>query len=122
MLIAIASEGFNPDSLIAEKFGRTPYIIFYDMEKKTFEFLRNPYANIFGGAGIQTAQLIIEKNVLAVIISEIGLHPLRVLECAGVKIYTCPKIQVRKVVDQFVEGKLSIIEQDSFREVGRQRR
>ena len=122
MLIAIASEGMELDSLVAEKFGRTPYIIFYDTEKNTFESLRNPYANVFGGAGIQTAQFIIEKNVVAVIISEIGIHPLRVLESAGVNVYTSLRIHVKETVDQFVEGKLSLIRQDLSQQVGREGR
>ena len=122
MLIAIASEGLDTDSLVAEKFGRTPYIIFYDTEKNTFESLRNPYANIFGGAGIQTSQFIIEKNVIAVITTEIGINPLRLMESAGVEVYSCSKMQIKEVVNQFVEGKLSIIKQDSSQQVGREGR
>ena len=122
MLIAIASEGSDPDSLVAEKFGRTPFIIIYDTEKNTFESLRNPYANIFGGAGIQTSQLIIGKNVVAVITTEIGIPPLRLLESAGVEVYSCFKMQVKEVANQFVEGKLSIIKQDSFQQVVREGR
>ena len=122
MLIAIASDGLSLDYLVAEKFGRTPYIIFYDTEKNTFESLRNPYANIFGGAGIQTAQFIIEKNVIAVITTEIGINPLRLMESSGVEVYSCSKKQIKEVVNQFVEGKLSIIRQDSSQQVGRKGR
>jgi predicted Fe-Mo cluster-binding NifX family protein len=120
MLIAIASEGLDPNSLVADKFGRTPYIIFYDIEKNTFESLRNPYANIFGGAGIQTAQFIIEKNAIAVITTEIGINPLRLMESAGVEVYSCSKKQIKEVAHQFVEGKLSIIRQDSSQQVSKE--
>jgi predicted Fe-Mo cluster-binding NifX family protein len=122
MLIAIVSEGFDPDSLVAEKFGGTPYIIFYDMEKNTFESLCNPYSSIFGGAGIQTAKLIIEKNVVAVITNEIGEHLLRLMVSAGVEVYSCSKMPVKEVVNQFIEGKLSIIRQDLSQQVGREGR
>ena len=122
MLIAIVSEGMDLDSLVAEKFGRTPYIIFYDTEKNTFESLRNPYANIFGGAGIQAAQFIIEKNVITVITTEIGINPLRLMEFAGVEVYSCSKMQVQEAVNQFIDGKLSIIKQDLFQKVGREGR
>ena len=122
MLIAIASEGLDTDSLVAEKFGRTPFIIIYDTEKNIFESLRNPYANIFGGAGIQTSQCIIEKNVCAVITTEIGVNPLRLMNFANVEVYLCSKMQVIEVVNQFVEGKLSIIKQDSFQNIEREGR
>lgn len=119
MIIAITSEGLDLGSLVAEKFGRTPFIIFYDTEKNTFESLRNPYANIFGGAGIQTSQFIIEKNVCLVITTEIGVHPLRLMESADVEVYSCSKMQVKEVVNKFVEGKLEIVKQDSSQKVRR---
>ena len=125
MLIAITSESMDLNSSVAEKFGRTPFIIFYDTEKNTFEFLRNPYANIFGEAGIQTAQFMIEKNAGAVITTEIGIHPLRLLESANVKVYSCAKEQVEEIVNQFVEGKLPIVQHESSQKVvsgGRKRR
>jgi len=113
MLIAITSERVDLNSLVAEKFGWTPFIIFYDTEQNSFESLRNPYANIFGGAGLQTAQFIIEKSVSAVITTEIGIHSLRLLESANVQVYSCTQKQVKEVVNQFVEGNLMIIKQGS---------
>ena len=113
MLIAITSEGLEPNSLVAEKFGRTPFIILYDTEKNTSESLRNPYANLFGGAGIQTAQFIIEKSAEAVIAIDIGLNPLRLLKSADVKVYSCSKIQVQQVqevVKEFIGEKLTLVE------------
>ena len=121
MLIAIASEGLDPDSLVAEKFGRTPFIIFYDTEKNTFESLRNPYANLFGGAGIQTSQLIIEKNAAAVITTDISLNPLRLLKSADVKVYSCPRKQVLEAAKEFMEEKLLAVEQESKLNFGRRR-
>ena len=119
MLIAITSESMGLNSSVAEKFGRTPFVVFYDTEKNTFEFLRNPYANIFGGAGIQTAQFMIEKNAGAVITTEIGIHPLRLLESADVKVYSCAKKQVEEIVNQFVEGKLPIVQHGYSQKVSR---
>ncbi len=121
MLIAITSDGLEPTSLVAEKFGRTPFLIFYETQKNTFEPLRNPYANLFGGAGIQTSQLIIEKNVDAVITIEIGLNPLRLLKSANVKVYSCSKKQVTDVVKDFMDNKLTIIGQELIMNHGRKR-
>ena len=118
MLIAITSEGLAPSSLVAEKFGKTPFIIIYDTDTNTFESLRNPYAILFGGAGIQTAQFIIGKNVAAVITIDISLNPLRLLKSANVEVYSCFKTQVKEVVKEFVEGKLSIVKEVSIQYFG----
>ena len=110
MLIAIPSEGLELSSLVAEKFGRTPFIIFYDSERVSFESLRNPYANIFGGAGIQTAQLIIERNSAAVISIDIGVSSLRLLKSANIEVYSCNKIKVQEAVNEFNKGKLQKVD------------
>lgn len=107
MLIAITSEGMELNSLVAEKFGRTPFIIFYDNEKNTFESIRNPYANSLGGAGIQTSQILIEKNASAVITIEIGLNLILLLQSANIKVYSCSRKKVIEVIKDYNEGKLS---------------
>ncbi len=114
MLIAITSEGTDLNSLASEKFGRSPFFIFYDTGKNTFESLRNPFANIFDGAGIQTSQIIIEKNVSTLITIEIGLNAFRFLKSAGVDMYSCSKKQISQVAGDFMEGKLFKINQDYF--------
>jgi len=115
MLIAITSEGLDPGSFVAEKFGRTPFIIFYDTDKNTLESLRNPYINSFGGAGVQTAQFIIGKNAEAVITIDIGLGPLRLLNSAEIEVYACRKMSIKEAANEFVEKKLWIIKQESFK-------
>jgi len=125
MLIAVTSEGLDPSSLVAEKFGSAPFIIFYNIEETVFESLRNPYSNLLGSAGIQTAQLIIEKNTNVVIAINIGINPHRLLRSANVKVYSCTKIQVQKAIKEFIEGKLSVVKQESlqyFGKAARQRR
>lgn len=121
MLVAITSEGLDSSSLVAEKFGRTPFIIFYDTEKNTFESFRNPYVNLFGGAGIQTSQLVIEKNAGAVITIDIGLNPLRLLKSADVKVYSCSRKKVMAVVKEFMEEILPEVELESNMNFGRKR-
>ena len=121
MLIAIISEGLEPSSMVEEKFGKTPFIIIYDTVKNTFESLRNPYANIFGGAGIQTAQYIIEKNVEVVITNDIGLNPLRLLQSVDIKVFFCSRKQVVKVVNEYTEGKLPEWKQKTIINLGRKR-
>jgi predicted Fe-Mo cluster-binding NifX family protein len=110
------------NSLVEEKFGRSPFIIFYDTENHTFESLRNPYINIFGGVEIQTAQFIIEKNVAAVIAIELGANAFHFLKSAGIEVYYCSKEKVMEAVKKFVEGKLSAITRVSIKNIEVNRR
>lgn len=119
MIIAITSDGSESSSLVAEKFGRASFIIMFDTEKNTFLSLRNPYANLFDGAGIQTAQFIIEHNPSLVITVDIGLNPLRFLNSTGIKVYSCSQKQIQFVINEFLEGKLSEVKQKIIRKLNR---
>jgi predicted Fe-Mo cluster-binding NifX family protein len=121
MIVAITSDGIELISFVAEKFGRAPFIIFYDTEENTFESLRNPYSDLFGGAGIQTAQFIIEKNASAVITVDIGSNPLRFLLSTDVKVFSCLRKQVNEVVKDFLEEKLPEVKQENTINFGRKR-
>jgi predicted Fe-Mo cluster-binding NifX family protein len=106
MVVAITSDGASLDSTVAERFTRTPFVIFNNIEDDTFEAFRNPHSAVFGGAGIQTAQLIIENNANAVIACDIGLNAFRLLRSADVKVYPCLKLKVREVIKEFELGRL----------------
>jgi len=106
MLIAITSDGSDLNSNVSEKFTRAQFIIFYNKDEETFEAFRNPHSAVFGGAGIQTAQLIIENNANAVIACDIGLNAFRLLRSAYVKVYPCLKLKVREVIKEFELGRL----------------
>jgi predicted Fe-Mo cluster-binding NifX family protein len=109
MLIAITSDGQDLNSQLAKKFGKSPFIILYETENNSFQSFPNPYVNIFGGAEIQTAQFIIEKNVAAVITSELESNAFHFLKTAGIKIYYCSKEKIIDIVNKFNDRKLQII-------------
>jgi len=112
MIIAITSDGSNLDSNLSEKFTRAPFIIFYNKEEETSEAIRNPYSALFGGAGIQTAQLIFENNANAVIACDIGLNAFRLLRSANVEVYPCSKLKVREVIREFELGRLTEVKRE----------
>jgi len=119
MLIAITSDGQDLNSPVAEKFGKSPFIIFYETENNSFQSIPNPYLNIFGGAGIQTAQFIIEKNVTAVITSKVESNAFHFLNTAGIKIYYCSKEKVIDIVNKFNDRKLQIIKDGNNEKVSK---
>lgn len=114
MLIAITAESPDTDSMVAEKFGRAPFIIIYDTVKNTSEYLHNPFVNLYGGAGIQTSQFIIENNVEAVITKDIGPNPLRFLKSADIKVYLCAGGKIIDVIKDFIQMNLIEVKQESM--------
>lgn len=113
MLIAVTSEGPDIDSLVAEKFGKAPFILMYDADKNGFESCRNPYADIYGGAGIQTSQFIIEKNAGLVITGEIGLNSFRLLQTADIRVFLCGRKAVVEVIREYLNGRLKECKQST---------
>ena len=121
MLVAVTSKGSNLSSLVAEKFGKTPFILVYDTKIKKYEFLRNPYSNLFGGAGIQTCQFLIEKNVDVVITHDIGENALRLLQSADIKVYVSARKKVEPAINDYIYGKLFELKTDKLNTENRKR-
>ena len=63
MKICITSSGDSLESQIDPRFGRCSYFIIWDYSNNTFEVIANPNIDAGSGAGIQSAQLVVAKNV-----------------------------------------------------------
>ncbi len=86
--ICITSRGKDLASEVDPRFGRTNYFMFIDPETMELEVLENPNTESAHGAGIQSAQLITDKNVKAVLTGNCGPNAERVLQAAGIKVIT----------------------------------
>ncbi|MEA3230117.1 MAG: NifB/NifX family molybdenum-iron cluster-binding protein [archaeon] len=110
MKVAISSTGENPDSNVADVFGRCPYFLIVDInDKKTegFEAIKNASADQAGGAGISAAQTVAEKDVNAVITGNVGPRALDVFKQFDIEIYTFDGDGTAKeVLQKFIDGKL----------------
>ena len=100
MIVVISSTGKDINSSIDPRFGRCAYYIAYDLEKETFEAVENTSRNATGGAGIQASQAVADMNADAVITTNIGPNAFRVLEAAGIKVYS----GISGTINQAVEG------------------
>ena len=88
MRICITSEGKTLDSKVDSRFGRCQYFIIADTETLEFEAVENPNIESMGGAGIQSAQLVVSKQVKAVLTGNVGPNAFQTLQAAGVDIFT----------------------------------
>jgi predicted Fe-Mo cluster-binding NifX family protein len=113
MKIAVTSQGKDLNAEVDPRFGRCQYFIVIDTESGSFESLDNESANLGGGAGIRTAQTLIDKNVEAVLTGNVGPNAFQTLSAAGIKIYAGISGKVSEAVEQFKSGSLKPYEAPS---------
>ncbi|MBC8357703.1 MAG: hypothetical protein ISS41_06800 [Candidatus Aminicenantes bacterium] len=99
--ICITSKGKDLDSEVDPQFGRAQYFLIVDPETMDFEVVNNPNIEAAHGAGIQTAQLISNKNVGAVLTGNCGPNAQRVLQSSGVKVITGVTGKVEDVLSKY---------------------
>ena len=103
--------GKNIDGDVSDVFGRSPYFIIIEIEDgeiKDKEILENRSIDQMSGAGVTTAQLIVEKNVKAVITGNVGPRALDVLRQFNVDIYYANGL-IKKVLQEYRDGKIKKI-------------
>lgn len=71
-----------------------------------FEAIQNVATYATGGAGIQAAQIIVNKGVKAVITGNIGPNAFDALSAAGIEIATLISGTVKEAVEKYSLGKL----------------
>jgi predicted Fe-Mo cluster-binding NifX family protein len=106
MKICITSASTDLNAQLDPLFGRCTYFIIIDPQTMQFEAIPNPSRDATGGAGIQSAQLIVDKGAKTLITGNVGPNAFRALTAADVAIITGASGSIREVVRQFQQGKL----------------
>jgi predicted Fe-Mo cluster-binding NifX family protein len=109
MKICITSLGDNLDAEIDPRFGRAAYFIIINTDNMESESVQNPYIQAGGGAGVQAAQFVANKNVEAVITGNIGPNSFQVLTEAGLSIISGVSGSVRSAVEKYKNGELKSV-------------
>jgi len=106
MKIAVSSTGQTLESAVETRFGRCPYFLIVNPATLDFDVIANANAELEGGVGIQSAQLIVEKSASVVLTGSCGPNALQVLKKAGIHVVTGVSGSVSQVVQQFTAGSL----------------
>jgi predicted Fe-Mo cluster-binding NifX family protein len=104
--ICVTSEGKTLDSPVDVHFGRCRYFLIVETDTMDYEVIENAHLGVSGGAGVQSGQLMSERNVAAVLTGNVGPNAFQTLNAAGVDMYTGVKGSVRAVLDLFISGQL----------------
>ena len=108
MKIAVTSTGKTKESPADPRFGRARYFCILDTDTNEFEVVDNLISvNAPQGAGIQAAETIIDKGAKILITGHCGPKAFRVLQGAGVVVYTGASASVEEELNRFTKGELT---------------
>ncbi len=107
MKVCITSTGPSLDADLDPRFGRCQYFIFADPKTMEFEAVENPNVGAAGGAGIQSAQLVINRGVEALITGQVGPNAFTTFQAGGIKIITEAVGQIREVLKKYKNGEFT---------------
>lgn len=72
MKIAITSTGNNLEAKLDSRFGRCAYLVIYDTDSHSTEYIPNPGKDNIEGAGPATAQFVASRGVKKIVSGEFG--------------------------------------------------
>jgi predicted Fe-Mo cluster-binding NifX family protein len=101
MKIAVTSTGPTLDDSVEMRFGRCAYFLIVDPDTLEFEPIQNPNIDLGGGAGIQSAQIMADKDVSIVLTGNCGPNAFQAFGVAGIQVITGISGQVRQAVQQY---------------------
>ncbi len=108
MIICITSEGSTLEANVDQRFGRCKYFIFYDDATLDFEAVENKNIAGTGGVGIQSAQLVAEKQAKVVLTGAVGPNASQTLQAAGIDSVVDVAGTVMEAIDKYKNKELKI--------------
>ena len=116
MVICITAQGDNLESEIDPRFGRAAYFLVVDTDNMKVEAFGNPYMQAGGGAGIQAAQFVANKDVEVVITGNIGPNAFQVLKEAGLNVISNVSGSIKSVLEKYDKDELKSVENPTVNE------
>ena len=110
MKIAISSAGNTLDDQLDLRFGRAAMFIIYDLDHETFTVIDNTQnLNAVQGAGIQSAQHVVNSGAQALVTGHTGPKAYKVIEASKIPVYLAVGGTVREAIAFFRNGTLKVI-------------
>jgi predicted Fe-Mo cluster-binding NifX family protein len=107
MKIAVASKGKTTSSRLDDRFGRCTYFLVLDTTSMTMETIENPGQKEKNAAGIRACQTLIDNDISAVVVKNIGHNSLVTLTGAGMEVYTVESGTVGAAMKKVKRGELT---------------
>ncbi len=111
MKVAISASGKDLNATIEPRFGRCLQFMIVETETMQFEVLENPNIAAAGGVGIQSAQLLANKDVQVVLTGNCGPNAFATLQAAGIEVFIGVSGTLQTAVEQYKNGQLQTVAQ-----------
>ena len=106
MKIAVSSTGDNLESNVDMRFGRCKYFMIVDSDSMEFKALSNESIMASGGAGIKSAETIVNQDVEIVLTGNIGPNAHSTLKAAGIKVFTGANGTIKDAINKYKNNEL----------------
>lgn len=116
MKICLTALGDNLDSKIDVRFGRAKNFIVVDLDeyfkgKEKFEVIGNDQnLNSVNGAGIQSAQNVVNLKVNAVITGNCGPKAFMILKAENIKVFLAKDITIKEALEKYKNSELELLD------------
>jgi predicted Fe-Mo cluster-binding NifX family protein len=107
MYIAITAKQPSLESDVDPRFGRCPFLLIIDTETGNFEPIENPNLHASSGAGIQTARMLVEKDVSVLMTGNCGPNAYQTLSAVGINVVTGISGSIQHALEQFRNQQVS---------------
>ena len=107
MKIAVTSKGTTLEDQVDPRFGRCANFVIVETDDMRFEAIENNNASVGGGAGIQSGQLVADKDATVVLTGNCGPKAFRTLEAANIEVVIGASGTIRNAIEQYTSGQLS---------------
>jgi predicted Fe-Mo cluster-binding NifX family protein/ferredoxin len=104
MRIAVTAKGSRLDDDVDPRFGRCSYFLFVDAATLAYESIENPNLALMSGAGIQSAQLIAERDAKVLLTGNCGPNAYETLHAAGIDVIVGVRGSIRDALNLFKTG------------------
>lgn len=104
MKVAITAQGKELSSALDKRFGRAPFLLIGDRDSQKLYAHENKARLQQTGAGIATAQYVIDQGVEMVVTGEVGPKAAQVLQAAGIKVFATSATTVQEALDELRQG------------------
>jgi len=106
MKIAIPMEENNANLRVCPSFGRAPVFLLHDTKTGKTESYTNPAADAPGGAGLKSAQYVVDRKADVLITVRCGENAAQVFRAAGISIYKASDGTAAENLAAFEKGAL----------------
>lgn len=113
MKICVTSKGDTLSAEVDPRFGRAAFFLLIDTETLKFDAVANHNINSAGGAGTNSAKLVVDGSCEAVLTGNCGPKAMAALQAGSIAIYTGVSGTVEQAVENFKNGCYNLAKEPS---------